>query len=56
MDNEIKMYYDKVGVQGYLARVGLFKEIASSVGYVTRCWYDPDGYDSVAKRMKMEAQ
>ena len=49
------MYYDLEGIQGYLASVGLFKEIASSVGYVTNCWYTPDGYDPVAKRMKWKA-
>ena len=56
VDNEVKMYYDVEGVQGYLARQGVFKEIASSVGYVTECWYRRTGKKTVTGRDELDPE
>jgi len=38
--NEIKMFDDLAGSQGYLYREFVFPEVASSIGQRTRCWYE----------------
>lgn len=38
--NEIKMFDDLAGSQGYLYRAFGFPEVASSIGQRTRCWYE----------------
>jgi len=38
--NEIKMFDDLAGSQGYLYRAFVFPEVASSIGQRTRCWYE----------------
>ena len=37
--NEIKMFNDNHGVEGYLRTEEVFSEIASDIGHRTTCWY-----------------
>ena len=37
--NEVKMFNDVEGVEGYLKEEDVFPEIASAIGHRTRCWY-----------------
>ena len=37
--NEVKMFNDVEGVEGYLKEEDVFPEIASAIGHRTKCWY-----------------
>ena len=41
--NEIKMFNDVYGVEGYLKEQEVFAEIASAIGHRTKCWYERVG-------------
>ena len=41
--NEVKMFNDVYGVEGYLKGQEVFAEIASAIGHRTKCWYKKVG-------------
>ena len=50
-DNEIKMFNDLNGVEGYLYTQDVFTEIASNIGQRTDCWYLSTGKDPNTQRV-----